>query len=207
MLDFIAPILSANQSPSFAFSKFANNAPGGSIDVMSVPSIIVFMVILVISIILVATFWSAPNQDRLKRQRKYARVDDLYFPLIGVSASPEALSDISKLNGDMERIGRYIDTFLPIEMRLTSLSLGGCAVKTDKEFEKGQQLILNLSLLPDYPEPHDYIAFKVAWVRSPKKTTEDSRFEIGLQISDVYSPASKQNVKNYLNYLLDEPAA
>lgn len=199
--------LLASKPSSFTISKLTGSAPSSTPDALSVPVLVAFIVILIISVVLVATFWPVDEQEKVKRQRRYARVDELYFPVQAVLVNKETIEELSSLSEDPQRIERYFDTFLPIEIRVTSISLGGCAIKTDRPLEKGQMILLNLAQLPDFPSKHSFASFKVTWVRGPKHPDRDARIDIGLQITDTFQENTRDTLRRYLNYLLDDPAA
>jgi hypothetical protein len=169
--------------------------------------VIVTMVVLLVAIIVLASFWASDDEERLKRQRTYARVDDLYFPLHGIVLTRDNLNDIRQKSIQGVSLDQYLDTFITSEFRITSLSLGGCAIKTERALAKGELVLLKLSELPDYPAPDHAVVYKVAWVRDPKHPDHDPRYSAGLQAIETLSRHPSDPLKKYMSYLLDEPAA
>jgi Tfp pilus assembly protein PilZ len=112
---------------------------------------------------------------------------------------------LKDLELEPEAFARHLDTFLSLDLRLTSLSLGGCALKTEKQLEKGEILILRLHLLPDFPNKYESAAYRVAWTRPPKFPEKDARQVAGLQLLETLPNSERASLKKYLNYLLDEP--
>jgi hypothetical protein len=199
--------LLASKSNTLALTKYSDPAPAQSQDAFSIPFLVAFIVILIICILLIATFWPVNEHDPSRRQRKYARIDQLYFPVQGALVTKESIEEIRSISNNSERVERYFESFLPIEFRVTSLSLGGCAIKAERALEKGQIILLNLGQLPDYPKRYGFVSFKVTWIRNPKNPNRDSLFDVGLQISDTFQEDTKDTLRKYLNYLLDDPAA
>jgi hypothetical protein len=165
------------------------------------------LVVLLVLIVVLASFWASDDEEKMKRQRSYARVDDLYFPMHGFVITKEILSDIRKHALSPPALRSYLDTFITSEFRITSLSLGGCAIKSERAVEKGELVLLKLSELPDYPVSSDPVVYRVAWVRDPRDPDRDPRFSAGLQTSESLSEHNLDPLKKYMSYLLDEPAA
>lgn len=207
MKKYLSESLLASNPSSFTISKLTGPASSSAQEVFSVPVLVAFIVILIISVVLVATFWPADEQERVKRQRRYARVDDLYFPIQAIVVTKETLADMRAQSEDRQSLERFFETYLPIEIRVTSISLGGCAIKTERHLEKGQMMLLNLAQLPDFPTKNGLSSFKVTWVREPKHPDRDARVDIGLQIAETFHESTRDMLRKYLNYLLDDPAA
>lgn len=212
------------QSPSFYATNYPKNIANNGVTPLTLTPrggrhedtpfsfwngslIIITMVMLLVAIIVLASFWASDDEERLKRQRTYARVDDLYFPVHGIVVTKENLNDIRQKIMQGISIHHYLDTFITCEFRITSLSLGGCAIKTERALAKGELVLLKLSELPDYPTADHAVVYKVAWVREPKHPDHDPRYSAGLQAMETLTKHQNDPLKKYMSYLLDEPAA
>lgn len=178
-----------------------------SVDFWSGSAIILILVIAIVIIIVAASFWASDDEERIKRQRNYARVDDLYFPLHAILITTEIFNEIrGHMRASPAQLEQFLNTFISTDIRMTSLSLGGCAIKSERPLEKGELLVLRMQELPDYPADQESAVYRVAWVREPKDPDKDARYSAGLQIVEMFGANKDEYLKKYMGYLLDEPA-
>lgn len=204
--DFVTPNLSNGITP-LTLTPRGGRHEESAFNFWSGSLVIVGLVVVLVGIIVLASFWASDDDERIKRQRAYARVDDLYFPLHGIVLTQENLRDVRAQRDAGTPLKAYLETFITTEFRVTSLSLGGCAIKTERALAKGELILLKLSELPDYPASEHAVVYRVAWVRDPQHPERDPRYSAGLQAFEHLSQNEADPLKKYMSYLLDEPAA
>jgi hypothetical protein len=203
----LARSIADNPLGPLAISPSVGKHQDVSVDFFNGAVVILILVIAIVVIIVAASFWASDDEERNKRQRNYARVDDLYFPVHAIVITTELLNEIkSHLSSSPAQLEQFLDTFITTDIRMTSLSLGGCAVKSERPLEKGELLVLRMSELPDYPTDQESIVYRVAWVREPKNPDKDARYSAGLQVVEIFGSSKDEYLKKYMGYLLDEPA-
>lgn len=168
------------------------------------PWVVAFVCFLLFAI-LIATLW--PNETDVspyERQRKFSRVDQLFFKVSGHVLSDDQSKKFVKGEGRTE-ISVEAKKFPSESLTLLGLSSGGCSFLGDESLRRGKVVLLNLDTLPDFPSKELVAAVKIVWVREEKThgrvyTVAGGKF--------IYSTGENtgENVKKYLSYLMDEPA-
>lgn len=166
---------------------------------------VVALICLVLFGIMVATLW--PNDSSsspYQRQRKFSRIDQLFFKVTGYildeDESKTFLKDVRESPVALEKRRTP-----PEQLTLLGLSHGGCSFLGDERLHKGMVVLLNLDTLPDFPSKHLVAAVKIVWVREEK--THGKKYCVaGGKFVYTSSQETSENLRQYLNYLMNEPA-
>lgn len=154
--------------------------------------------------IILATLW--PNDwssNPYHRQRKFSRVDQLFLKVSGLLLSDLESRDFLK-RGQRE-MSSALKKHLPEQITLLALSPGGCTLLGDDRLKRGMVVLLNLDTLPDFPSSELVAAVKIIWVRE-EKTHGKKYWVAGGKFLPHQSGSTSENLRQYLRYLMNEPA-
>ena len=155
--------------------------------------------------IMLATLW--PNDSELnpyQRQRKFSRVDQLFFKVTGfLLDEEESKAVIRHARSPSTAVEKR--TSSSEQLTLVGLSSGGCTFLGDERLKKGQVVVFRLDSLPDFPSKELLAAVKIVWLREEKNHGKKYLVAGGKFISTSRAD-SGENLRQYLNYLMNEPA-
>ncbi len=165
---------------------------------------VVGAVALVLFGIILISLWPRRDDESLyQRQRKFARVDNLYFKikahLLADDESKRFLKDEESMRVPPPGLFKDQD-----ELIVVGLSVGGCSLLAQHHLKKGMVIFLRLDSLPDFPAQNLLVGAKVIWTRTVKENNKISEIA-GTKFVYVASPETTDSLKQYLNYLMDEP--
>lgn len=194
-----------SQSSSGIEFKARVGSPGTMANVASpILPWVVGLVCLVLFGIMLATLWPNDSENNLyRRQRKFARVDGLFFKLrCQVCSEEHGKSLLKESRGKTELMVSPTATLS--NLTLLSLSFGGCSLMGHEGLKKGSVILLHMHTLPDFPTRDLVVAAKVVWVRI--QTHHNASHEVsGVKFFNATSKVSSESLRQYLNFLMDEP--
>lgn len=153
---------------------------------------------------MLATLWPNEGADNpYQRQRKFARIDGLFLKVAGFVLDDDGSRIAAKDTRNFLRDATLLQTeFEPLT--LLSLSFGGCSIASTGKLKKGSVVLLHLHTLPDFPAKALTVAAKVVWTRLEHK--DHRGFEVaGAKFIFSSEGESTESLRQYLNYLMDEP--
>lgn len=155
--------------------------------------------------IMLATLWPNDSESNpYQRQRKFSRVDQLFFKVTGFILDEEESKAVLK-NTRSPAVAIEKRLSAPEQITLVGLSSGGCTFLGDERLKKGQVVVFKLDSLPDFPSKELLAAVKVVWLRE-EKTHGKRYFVAGGKFVYASRPETSENLRQYLNYLMNEPA-
>jgi hypothetical protein len=195
----------AQPSVSEGLSLRAQSAAGGTGEALGglLPWIIGVVSITLIGILVVTLWPNESDSNPYQRQRKFARVDGLFLKIKAVvlgSAESQSFLQAVKATGNYP----HCKDHTPEALTLLSLSFGGCSVASPRTLLKGEVILLDLQSLPDFPGPTATIAAKIMWTR-PKSESGESYDMAGAKFLNPAKPVHLDALRQYLNFLMDEP--
>lgn len=201
---FIVPQqLLANSLPSTELNLLTRSNPGAGSTFFS-PWVVTIIMLVVIGVLVVALWPSDNSASTYARQRRFARVEQLFFKVIGrVLSEVDSESFVNHLKSPQAKVDL---TPMPSDpLIVIGLSVGGCSVLSEMNLKKGQVVILKLDTLPDFPSSEFAVAMRIIWVRDQIVHGRRSYVGGGKFIFTSHA-AAQDDLRKYLNYLLNEPA-
>ena len=165
---------------------------------------VIGLLCLVLFGVMLATLWPNESENNpYQRQRKFARIDGLFFKIAGLLLDEEESRRALKHPANfMEELSRALPHFG--QLSLTSLSYGGCSIASNIKLKKGSVVLLHLHSLPDFPVRNLTVAAKVVWSRIEKNA--GAGIEVaGAKFIYFSDGETSESLRKYLNYLMDEP--
>jgi Tfp pilus assembly protein PilZ len=203
--------------PAFAATQIAQNGLGEGFSLQArgggsgsgiaasgaLPWIIGVVCIALIAV-LVVTLWPNDSEGNpYQRQRKFARVDNLFLKISAVILPEE---DSRRFISNLRATGTY-EVPAPIafeNLTMMSVSFGGCSLASTPALSKGNVILLHLNSLPDFPSKDLTVAAKVVWVRSRADSGEPYD-TCGAKFLFPSDHSSVELLRQYINFLMDEP--
>lgn len=200
----LSSIARAAPGSSFELSARAN-LPNTSANLVS-PAIpwLIGLICIVLFGVMLATLWPSDNENNLyKRQRKFARIDGLFFKIKGFVLGEEE-SRMFLRDPRLQANPKLALNETAEGLTLLSLSFGGCSIICGQKVKKGAVILLELNSLPDFPAKNLIVAAKVVWARSQRD--HSNLYEVaGAKFISASAQESAESLRQYLNYLMDEP--
>jgi len=203
-----SPLMTQLETQSFQLSSRITmnslNTFGGSFPTLIVVAIVSF----ILALFLMATLWPREKSDSMhSRQRRYGRVDGLFFK---VQAAVLSLEDAERYLSDQSSSFALLQGVLMMNsqsMTLVSLSIGGCAFVSPTPLKKGSFLLLQLGSLPDFPQKNLIVGCRVIWSKKDKGTHGEIESAGCKFIFPQDSTVMEGPLKEYITFLMDEPVS
>lgn len=167
---------------------------------------IIAFLCLTLLVVVVATLW--PNETKenpYQRQRKYARVDQIYFKVRAQILSNEEAASVLRETRTAQPASLPWKPEAALPMTVLSLGLSGCSFATPLSIPKGAVILFDLASLPDFPLSQEtLVAGKVVWTRVQRQNLVSTEM-VGTKFVAFGNVGAAEALKQYLNFLLDDP--
>ncbi|MCA2961448.1 MAG: PilZ domain-containing protein [Silvanigrellales bacterium] len=194
----------AGLGEGFSLQARGGGSPGAGTLAGGALSWVVGVVCVALIGVLVVTLWpNDSDENPYQRQRKFARVDGLFLKVTGYLLS----DDESRIFlSSLRTSGAYAtpSTLSAEGLTILSLSFGGCSIASSAAFGKGNIILLRLHSLPDFPSRDLMLAAKIVWIKARSSTGEP--YDVcGAKFLFPSDRAGTESLRQYLNFLMDEP--